>query len=158
MYNRKGVRHRHWQNGTAVSGTEEGTLGGIMISPYLDWMDREARDMLENCFDWTEETLPPGAAVQTAGRVGWLLSGEGLFDPSDPADPAEAAGSKIVSQGGVIGVKRAANGDREREDGTVTAKALCEIAWFDYDLLRFSCYRGCWFHARVMREVEEALG
>ena len=124
----------------------------MMTSPYLAWMDQEARAMLENCFDWEEETLPPGASARTAGRVGWILSGKGQFAPVDAAEP------RAVSRGMFIGVKRAANGDREMEDGAMTAEEPCEIAWFGYDLLRFSCYRGCWFHARVMREVEEALG
>ena len=127
-----------------------------MNSPYLDWMDQEALETLENCFDWESEEILPEMSVKTDGRVGWILQGEGLFRPAGSAeDPA--CNPRHVSSGKFIGVKRDEKGDKVIDDGLFTASVPCEIAWFQYDLLRFSCYRGCWFHARVMREVDAAL-
>ena len=127
-----------------------------MNSPYLEWMDQEACETLENCFDWKSEKILPGASVKTDGRVGWILQGEGLFRPAGSAED-QSCSPRYVSSGTFIGVKRDAKGDKVIDDGSFAASVPCEIAWFQYDLLRFSCYRGCWFHARVMREVDAAL-
>ena len=111
-----------------------------MNSPYLEWMDQEACETLENCFDWKSEKILPGESVKTDGRVGWILQGEGLFRPADPAEDLSCSPG-YISSGNFIGVTRNANGDVEQEEGSFTAAVPCEIAWFQYDLLRFSCYR-----------------
>ncbi len=125
--------------------------------PYLEWMDAEGWETLNTCFDWEIGEIPPGASRETGGRAAWLLSGEGVFRIAADADVAEAGAEKPVSPGMFFGVKRVGTSGKAPEEGRFTALTACTAAWFDYDLLVFACYRGCGFHARVMREAEEAL-
>lgn len=31
------------------------------------------------------------------------------------------------------------------------------MAWFDFDVVLTVCYTACWFHARLIQEMEQAL-
>ncbi|MBR1690280.1 MAG: hypothetical protein IJ713_05845 [Oscillibacter sp.] len=115
----------------------------------LSWLSGEAREIFNSCFDWEEETLPAGERRETAGRIGWLLSGTARF--------CSPVGERRVPEDGIFGVRRNAAGDREAESGTVTAETECTVAWFRYELTRYVCYRACWFHARMLRELESRL-
>lgn len=132
----------------------------------LEWLDKEGWEMLNNCFEWEVEEMPAGSEKTINGKVGWVLSGTGSFlaekTNSDSVESefkniSAAAEKKAISPGVFLGVAKSATGDRMPQNGTFTANSLCRIAWFDYDLLCFACYRGCWFHARIMREVDDAL-
>ena len=49
--------------------------------------------------------------------------------------------------------------DRNRSSfpGVLTAGEDCAVAWFRRDLVLHVCYRACWFHARLIQEIDRKL-
>ncbi len=125
-------------------------MNGKQDTVSLEWLDTEGQKMLANCFDWTVEELPEGSVRTVKDRVGWVLSGNGVFLNDREQE-------KPVSAGMFIGVRKDPDSGREKEEGVFRTSSFSRIAWFDYDLLCFACYKGCWFPARVMREVDDTL-
>lgn len=118
--------------------------------PLFAWLPEEAPDILNGCFDLETERLAAGESRQTAGRIGCVLEGGAAFRPQD----ADAAS---LSPGGVFGVLRDAQGFKRPQAGVLTAVTDCAVAWFDSSLISSVCYRACWFHVRLLREIDALL-
>ena len=93
--------------------------------------------------DWEE--IPAGGLCRSRGRVGYLISGR--------AQLRTPAGIRRAGEGVFFGALRPGSGD-ESEFWAVTD---CAVLWLDADVLTSVCYAACWFHARLIREVEAWL-
>lgn len=118
--------------------------------PLFAWLPEEAPDILNGCFDLETERLAAGETRQTAGRIGCVLAGSAVFQPRD-------ADTVPLSAGSVFGVLRDAQGFKRPQAGVLTAGPGCAAAWFDYSLTTSVCYRACWFHVRLLREIDALL-
>ena len=49
------------------------------------------------------------------------------------------------------------NRDKNPLPGVLTAGEDCIVAWFRGDLVLHVCYRACWFHARLIQEIDRKL-
>lgn len=117
--------------------------------PLFAWLPEEAPDILNGCFDLEVERLAAGETRQTAGRIGCLLQGTAAFQSQDAA--------VSLSPGKLFAVSRDAQGFKHPRPGTLTAAADCAVAWFDFGLTTSVCYRACWFHVRLLREIDALL-
>ena len=106
--------------------------------PFWRWLPPEGGRYFDACFNMDAETVPAGQHRQSAGRVGYLISGRARVN----GDPA--------GEGTFFGVK----GDRSAEEADLWAVTECKVLWLDGDVLRHVCYAACWFHARLIREVD----
>ena len=113
--------------------------------PLFAWMPEEGADTLSACFDLCVEELSAGETRFADGRVGCLLRGTASFQTCDGARP--------LRPGEVFALDR----DRQSIPGTLTAGEDCAVAWFRRDLVRHVCYRACWFHARLILEIDRQL-
>lgn len=117
--------------------------------PLFAWLPEEAPDILNGCFDLEVERLTAGETRRTAGRVGCLLEGGAVFRPQDAAIS--------LSPGNLFAISRDIQGLKHPEPGTLTAVTDCAVAWFDFTLTTSVCYRACWFHVRLLREIDALL-
>lgn len=109
--------------------------------PLLDWLTEEGAETLSSCFDLTVEELPPGQSFPTAGRIGCLLRGEAVFHRKGEA--------RSLALGDVFALGR----DNTPLLGVLTAGRDCAVAWLRADVVQHVCYNACWFHARLLEEI-----
>ncbi len=64
----------------------------------------------------------------------------------------EAAGP-----GFFFGAARTDRLEKVAAEETLEAGTACLVAWFDFDVVLTVCYTACWFHARLIQEMERAL-
>jgi hypothetical protein len=122
----------------------------LRMVPLFAWLPEGACEVLNGCFDLEVEQLRQGERREVHGRIGCLLTGSASFCPdSGPADP--------LSPGDLFGIARGADGIKRPVPGTLTANTDCAVAWFDFDLVRTVCYRACWFHVRLLNEIDALL-
>ena len=122
----------------------------IAKDAHFCWMEGDAFETLSNCFDVEAECLRNGEICESAGRFGYLLQGGGVIQRKNTAAAIEAGTLLGVVPGGTRGYLW--------EDAGFTARAESVVLWFQRDALEFACYRGCWFHARLIREIQMMLG
>ena len=114
------------------------------------WLEGDALETLGNCFDVEAEWLKAGETCKSGSRFGYLLHGSGTVQMEEKTSALEA--------GVLLGV--VPGGDRGYlwRDAAYTAGSDSLVLWFQRDALEFACYRGCWFHARLIREIQTLLG
>ena len=122
----------------------------IARDEHFCWMEGDAFETLSNCFDVEAERLGTGETCESAGRFGYLLRGGGSVRMENNASEIEAGALLGVVPGGARGYLW---GNAE-----FTAASDSVVLWFQRDALEFACYRGCWFHARLIREIQTLLG
>lgn len=105
----------------------------------FSWLPEDAFEILEGCFDLREERIPAGESREAAGSIGYLLRGNGRVDGVQSGP------------GTLLGLGK----DRKRMDAVLTAETDCRVFWLDYEVMDGACYRACWFHARLMEELEK---
>ena len=118
----------------------------IAQDAHFSWMQGEALETLRNCFDPKTEEIPAGESGESGGRLGYLLEGCAMLN-----------GEKL-SAGSLVGICAGGSRGYARSDDRITAVSACKVLWFPWDALEFACYRGCWFHARFLREIQIILG
>lgn len=116
------------------------------LSGCFPWMPERADAVLQSCFDLEFETLAPGRRCATGGRIGCLLRGEGVLNGQEAARP-----------GVFFGAARGSRLEKLAVEETLEAGTECLVAWFDFDVVLTVCYTACWFHARLIQEMERVL-
>ena len=101
--------------------------------------------MFQNCFDLEAVALRSGERLDCAGRLGLVLSGE------------VACGETVLAPGALLGAARDEVGRPRPFPVSVLARRDSEIALWDGAVLTSVCYRACWFHGRLVLEVEKRL-
>lgn len=124
--------------------------GLLRTVPLFAWLPEEAPEILNSCFDLETERLAAGETRRAAGRAGCLLSGSAVFQP-------QGAAPVPLSVGSLFAILRDDQGFKHPCPGTLTAASDCAVAWFDFNLTRNVCYRACWFHVRLLREIDDLL-
>ena len=109
------------------------------------WLPEEGAETLSNCFDLCVEELSAGETRATEGRIGCLLRGGADFRTDD--------GTRTLAPGDVFALNR----DKNPLPGVLAAGEDCIVAWFRGDLVLHVCYRACWFHARLIQEIDSKL-
>ena len=122
----------------------------IAKDAHFCWMEGDAYETLSNCFDVEAECLKKGETCENEGRFGYLLQGSGVIQMKNTTATMEAGALLGVVPGGARGY--------QWEEVGFTAGAESVVLWFQRDALEFACYRGCWFHARLIREIQIMLG
>lgn len=114
-------------------------------APLFAWLPEEGAETLSNCFDLCVEELSAGETRSTEGRIGCLIRGGADFRTDDD--------TRTLALGDVFALNR----DRNPLPGVLTAGEDCAVAWFRWDLVCHVCYRACWFHARLIQEIDRNL-
>ena len=107
----------------------------------FSWLPEEAFEILEGCFDLREETVTAGESRKTDGSIGYLLRGSGKVDGVQSGP------------GTLFGLGT----ERRSVDAVLEAETDCQVFWIDYEVMNGACYRACWFHARLMEELEKLV-
>ena len=110
-----------------------------------DWMPPEGAEMFQNCFDLETVYLRAGQDLDSAGRLGLVLSG------------ALACGETALGPGALFGAARDEGGRLRPIPASVSAQRDSEIALWDGAVLTSVCYRACWFHGRFVLEAGNRL-
>jgi hypothetical protein len=118
--------------------------------PLFAWLPEGAFEVLNGCFDLEAEQLKQGETREDRGRVGCLLTGSASFCPNNSPEVT-------LSPGELFGIARGTDGGKHPVPGSLTADTDCAVAWFDFNLVRTVCYRACWFHVRLLREIDALL-
>ena len=113
--------------------------------PLFAWLPEEGAETLSNCFDLCVEELNAGETRTTEGRIGCLLRGGADFRTDND--------TRTLAPGDVFALDR----DRNPLSGVLTAGEDCIVVWFRGDLVLHVCYRACWFHARLIQEIDSKL-
>ena len=114
---------------------------------FWQWLPPEGPAYFDACFDMTAEAVPAGACRQSRGRVGYVVSGQGILSGAE---------EQRAGVGDLFGVVQPGPGySRRIVPAAFTAQQDSLILWLDGDVVRSVCYAACWFHARLIREVEE---
>ena len=117
-------------------------LKALKADSNFSWLPEEAMEILEGCFNLTWETIQSGETRESAGRIGYLLHGTAVG----------------VDTGTLLGIYRGEDGAKRPVSVVLRAITDCTVLWFDFDLVRSVCYRACWFHVRLLREIDRMLG
>lgn len=125
---------------------EEELPGLCAGDPRLSWMPMEAFETLGACFHLCAQALAAGETVETAGRIGYLLRGSGVVDGT------------VRPSGTLFGVKREEYGRKISAPASLVAREPSIVLWMDFDAVRSVCYGACWFHVRLLREMDALLG
>ena len=119
----------------------------IKDQPFWSWLPREGGRYFDACFHMDWERVPAGEKRQSRGRVGYLISGRAQLRTEEGLDRA--------GEGTLFGVIQPGRSERRRAEETeVYAVTECRVLWLDYEVLTSVCYAACWFHARLIREVD----
>lgn len=113
--------------------------------PLFAWLPEEGAETLSACFDLCVEELRPGDTRSADRRIGCILRGSAAFQTGDAV--------QTLSPGKLFALSRT----REPLSGILTAGEECAVAWFGRDLVCHVCYRACWFHARLIQEIDRNL-
>ena len=115
---------------------------------FWSWLPREGGAYFDACFHMDWETVPAGEVRQSRGRMGYLISGRAHLEGSGGL--VHAAGGEIF---GIVQPGRRET--RRAEETSLRAVTECRVVWLDGDVLTSVCYAACWFHARLIREVDQ---
>ena len=115
--------------------------------PFWHWLPREGGRYFDACFNMDWEVVPAGEHRQSHGRVGYLISGR--------AQLRSESGLVRAGEGRLFGVIQPGRPESRRaEDTDLWAVTECRVLWLDGTVLSNVCYAACWFHARLIREVD----
>lgn len=120
-------------------------LEKLRRTELLRWLPPEGAEMFQNCFDLETVRLRAGETLDSAGRLGLVLSG-GL-----------RRGDRLLGPGTLFGAVRQQAGPAHPEPVSLSAERDSEVALWDGAVLTSVCYRACWFHGRFVLEAERAL-
>ena len=109
----------------------------IAADPTLSFLPPECTEVFEGCFNMHLHRLPPGARFETTGYVAYLLDGAGEIGAWD------------MESGAFFGVD--SRGKPQRQ--TVTTHTSCLLLLWDDIIMSHLCYRGCWFHLRLLETI-----
>ena len=116
--------------------------------PFWSWLPREGGRYFDACFHMDWETLSAGEIRQSRGRMGYLISGHAHLEG--------AGGLRHAGEGAIFGIVQPGRSETRRvEETSLRAVTTCRVLWLDADVLTSVCYAACWFHARLIREVEQ---
>ena len=116
--------------------------------PFWSWLPREGGRYFDACFHMDWETLSAGEIRQSRGRMGYLISGHAHLEG--------AGGLRHAGEGQIFGIVRPGRSETRRvEETSLRAVTTCRVLWLDADVLTSVCYAACWFHARLIREVDQ---
>lgn len=119
----------------------------IKDQPFWSWLPKEGGRYFDACFNLDWEVIPAGEKRSSRGRVGYLISGRGQLRTE--------AGLDRSGEGTLFGVSQPGRSESRRALETeIYAVTECRVAWLDYEVLTSVCYAACWFHARLIREVD----
>lgn len=107
------------------------------------WLPEEGAETLSACFDLCVEELKAGDTRSSGDRIGCLLRGAAGFRSGETV--------WTLHSGQVFALGR----DKSPLPGVLTAGENCAVAWFRRDLVCHVCYRACWFHARLILEIDK---
>ena len=113
--------------------------------PRFAWLPEQAESIFNGCFNMEAEELSPGESRKNEGRAGYLVSGRGRLE-----DGVEAV------SGSLFGVRNSNRG-KESQSVVFCAEEPCVVLWFDFELFTSVCYRACWFHVKLIGELEQLL-
>lgn len=116
--------------------------------PFWQWLPREGGQYFDACFHMDWETVPAGERRESRGRMGYLISGRAQL---------QSEGSLVhAGEGEIFGVVQPGRPETRRaEETSLRAVTECRVMWLDAEVLTSVCYAACWFHARLIREVEQ---
>ena len=117
----------------------------VRQDPHFSWLPEEAFRILDACFDMHGETVPAGETRETGGRIGYLLRGSGTLNGT-AAEP-----------GTLFGARRTDREEKEMAPAALTVATDCDVLWFQFDVVNIVCYQACWFHARLVQELERLM-
>ena len=116
--------------------------------PFWSWLPREGGRYFDACFHMDWETLSAGAIRQSRGRMGYLISGHAHLEG--------AGGLRHAGEGQIFGIVQPGRSETRRvEETSLRAVTACRVLWLDAEVLTSVCYAACWFHARLIREVDQ---
>ena len=116
--------------------------------PFWSWLPREGGRYFDACFHMDWETLSAGEVRQSRGRMGYLISGHAHLEG--------AGGLRHAGEGAIFGIVQPGRSEMRRvEETSLRAVTTCRVLWLDADVLTSVCYAACWFHARLIREVDQ---
>ena len=115
--------------------------------PFWKWLPPEGGQYFDACFNMDLQRVAAGERCESRGRVGYLISGSAqLHTPR---------GSEQAGEGTFFGVFQPRRSESRRTEETqLLAQTDCALLWMDADVLTSVCYAACWFHARLIREVD----
>ena len=112
--------------------------------PFWSWLPREGGRYFDACFHMDCEEIPAGGHCRSQERVGYFVSGR-----------AQLRGQRGIRRAGAGTFFGALYpGKAEENECELWAVTDCTVLWLDADVLTSVCYAACWFHARLIREVE----
>ena len=115
--------------------------------PFWHWLPPEGGRYFDACFHMDWETVPAGELRQSRGRMGYLISGRAQLKTGEDLDRA--------GEGTFFGVRQSGRPETRRTVETdLWAVTDCQVLWLDGTVLSNVCYAACWFHARLIREVD----
>lgn len=117
--------------------------------PLFSWCPPENLRFFANCFDLEVMELPTGSTCFSNGRLGYLMSGDGVLTYSQI--------DRSISAGILFGVSESPSGKLRPCDVALEAKSNSTILWMDADCMTSVCYRACWFHDRFILEAKPLL-
>lgn len=120
-------------------------LEKLRSTALCGWLPLEGAEMFQNCFDLETVRLRAGEALDCAGRLGLVLSGELV------------CGESVLRPGELFGAERDGAGRLRPVPASVLARRDSEAALWDAAVLTSVCYRACWFHGRFVLEAEKLL-
>lgn len=115
----------------------------------FSFLTQESLEILGSCFEIRLEEIPAGERRESAGRIGYLLQGQGTREQ-------ESAASQVKS-GSLIGIAPGGPRGHHSVSAKLTAETDCVLLWLPYDVMEFACHRSCWFHTRLMLTLETLL-
>ncbi|MBQ2739273.1 MAG: hypothetical protein IJF36_03480 [Oscillibacter sp.] len=114
---------------------------------FWHWLPPEGGRYFDACFNMDWERIDHDAHIQSRGRVGYIISGHARLTTERGTVPA--------GEGAFFGVFQPSRPESRRvEETELWAVTDCTVLWLDADVLTSVCYAACWFHARLIREVD----
>ena len=115
---------------------------------FWSWLPREGGAYFDACFHMDWETVSAGEVRQSRGRMGYLISGRAHLEGE--------RGLIHAGEGQLFGIVQPGRRETRRaEETSLRAVTECRVVWLDGDVLTSVCYAACWFHARLIREVDQ---
>ena len=115
--------------------------------PFWKWLPPEGGRYFDACFNMDWERVAAGDCCQSRGRVGYLISGYARLSAQ--------RGVRRAGEDTFFGLFQPGRPEsRQMEETELWAVTDCDILWLDAEVLTSVCYAACWFHARLIREVD----
>ena len=127
-------------------GLPHGAVEHWQADQTLRWMPVRGLEVLSACFDMESEALRAGERRESGGRIGYLLQGA--------LQIRERGADRRAAPGTLLGVRRDSRGRKVMVPAEITAEEDAVVIWWQFDVVQTVCYQACWFHARLIRELE----